>query len=372
VQQNGAPERLFFVKRALFLSATILLGLLQAGAASASDLVYSVYSPYEDHRVRTGIYVSQPDGSGRTRLTRGGRDFGATWSPDRSRIAFVRTRYQEGAPSRSFLMVMRPDGSQKTRISQLDPTSYSSRGFDWSPDSRRLAFARDGDIYVADRSGMNERRLTETVPGEGDPTWSPDNLTIAFTGTTVGADSLGVGTNADIYVVDAAGGAPRQITSDAQDDFQARWSPDGEQLGFLRFQECCVGSETYWSDLFVIDADGTGETQLTNDCTFDEGHEWLPDGSGLVYGAYADDDACGIDYTGSSLRIVRLRDAGVTEVLPEKWAAGGIAMSRRGRWVVFSAGRNDTVDLFRVRLRDGLVRRITQSERKAHDVDPDW
>ncbi|MGH9372063.1 MAG: BamA/TamA family outer membrane protein, partial [Vicinamibacterales bacterium] len=56
------------------------------------------------------------------------------------------------------------------------------------------------------------------------PTWSPDGRAIAFSAMKGGVS--------DLFVVDASGGAPRQLTRDAYADLQPAWSPDGRTIAF--------------------------------------------------------------------------------------------------------------------------------------------
>jgi Tol biopolymer transport system component len=102
-----------------------------------------------------------------TRVTRDdANDDIATWSPDGSRIAFQSVRGEN-----YDIEVMRPDGSQRTRLS----TSPAYDGqFSWSPDSKRLAFisGRDGfdGVYVVRVDGGETTRLTTRA--SLNPAWS--------------------------------------------------------------------------------------------------------------------------------------------------------------------------------------------------------
>jgi TolB protein len=105
----------------------------------------------------------------------------------------------------------------------------------WSPDGDRIAFTRafsidTSDVYVVDADGSNLRRLTRRSrrsPGSNSPAWSPDGSVIAFVRWPDQHNDLYTG--AEIYLVDAAGGRPRRVTSsppDSPGDFGPAWSPD--------------------------------------------------------------------------------------------------------------------------------------------------
>ena len=377
MQQNAQPRRLSPVKRLLVLPAALLACLLVAGPASASVIAYSVYSPHREHNVRTGIYTSNPNGSGRARLTRGKNDFQAQWSPNKSHIAFIRTRFDQQVPNtlssvETTLFSMRADGSRKTILWR---GSGPVAGFDWAPDSDRLVYSRDGDLYVIDRRAMSEQKLTEAPSGGAEPDWSPDGTRIAYTGRTVSGDPLAPARNEDIYVIDAEGGEPVQVTTDTDYDFAARWSPDGSRIAFVSTRGHCCSSESYGSDIYVIDSDGTDEQRLTDDCTYKTSQQWTPDGSRIVYQSSPDDDACSFAPAESPLNVIDLGTGADRDLLPKRWGtAEEIDLSPDGRWLAFSGADpdRDIGGLFQVRLRDGLLRPIAKNKGKAVNADPDW
>ncbi len=111
------------------------------------------------------------DGTDVTRLTAntaGADDISPAWSPDGSRIAFTAIRSGD-APS---IYVMNPDGSNRVRL--------TTSGYDyipaWSPDGTKIAFDRGTDVYVMNADGSNLRAVTTggQVSWYG-VAWSPDS-----------------------------------------------------------------------------------------------------------------------------------------------------------------------------------------------------
>lgn len=111
----------------------------------------------------------------------------------------------------------------------------------WSPDGHHLAFVRDGEIYIIDREGDNERFLT----AGRFPDWSPDGTQIAFHDPSDGDN--------DIFVINADGSERRKLTENDQHDEFPRWTGDGERIVYAHSP---VGhGEIHWIDV----ATGTDE-----------------------------------------------------------------------------------------------------------------
>src|SRR5215218_9078320 len=115
-------------------------------------------------------------------------------------------------------------------------------------------FACD-DLWVMDADGTNQTNLTNTPDiNEGQPAWSPDGTKIAFTGPGTPNED-GSGGLGDVYVMDADGTNRTNLT-DTPDflEYRPSWAPSGAQLTFVREVPGEIISEQ--QDIFVIDADG--------------------------------------------------------------------------------------------------------------------
>lgn len=107
-----------------------------------------------------------------------------------------------------------------------------------------------------------------------DPQVSPDGKLIAFVVTEM--DKKKNSSNSDIWIVPAAGGEPRKLTSSPKADFNPRWSPEGKRIAFISNRG---GSPQIWT----IDLQGGEANQLTDISTGAGNVIWSPTGNHLAF-----------------------------------------------------------------------------------------
>jgi len=206
------------------------------------------------------IFVMNADGSRQRNLT-GTRSSSESpaWSPDGTRIAFVRPVYSRGGSSGFGIFVMNADGSRQRVLARNasvfgDPT--------WSPNGKQIAFAGiDLTIHVMNSDGSGQRRLTDTQADSESPAWSPVASRIAFTSSFGDA-------NYAIYTMNPGGIAKRRLTHDNAGD--PAWAPSGTKIAFASFRD----GDTY--EVYVMNADGSGQTRLTHNSAADSDPSWQP------------------------------------------------------------------------------------------------
>ena len=144
---------------------------------------------------------------------------------------------------------------------------------------------RDGnpEIYVMDTDGGNLRRLTNHPGWDFSPSWSPDGKRIAFVSQRDGhADRVPGWHTSEIYVMDADGGNQLNLTNNPHDDRSPSWSPDGKRIVFESDRD---NDRNHNIEIYVMNADGSNQQRLTNNLTEDTDPAWSPDGERIAFSA---------------------------------------------------------------------------------------
>jgi Tol biopolymer transport system component len=244
------------------------------------------------------IFTSKLDGSSlKQRTNAEGSSTQPKWSPDGTKIAFSSDR--DGHDSEIYVKDITTgkvsqltdnfeivdDWGNVRPLSDLDPA--------WSPDGSKIAFVRvawdeEGGwfcpaIWVMDSDGSDVKQLTRCRDYEGAsqfrPEWSPDGSKIAFLRNLCPDE----GCLPDIWVMKPDGSEQRNLTNSSENEREFDWKPNGKKIVYSRrviYDPCC---EVPRGNIFKMNADGSQKDRLTFSSTDESSPVWSPNGRKIIF-----------------------------------------------------------------------------------------
>jgi Tol biopolymer transport system component len=157
------------------------------------------------------------------------------------------------------------DGSKPHRVAR----SRGSHAPQWSP-TGKVAYFSTGQIWLVNPDGSGRRRAIRdgTKSESAGVQWSPDRRLIAFVGLDVAEGDTEI-----LLASASAGRTMRRLTKNKPQDTAPSWSPDGKALAFLRYRD---GDDPDSYDVHLINADGSGERNLTKSAADESSPVWAP------------------------------------------------------------------------------------------------
>ncbi len=299
----------------------------------------------------TNVWLVDLDGGDPRRLTAGPkRDRSPRWSPDGTRLAFVSEREGDKRPQ---LYVLRLDGGDPIRLTTLrdgvaDPI--------WAPDAKRIAFTS--------RVGGYEEPEDETERKKSKPARVIVDLKYKFNGEGFVYDR-----RRHVFVVDAEGGEPRQVTGGDFVNTAPTWAPDGRSIAFVSARHPDRDYENA-SDLFLVRADGGEPRQLTRTIGPVANPSFAPDGRQIAF-------TC-VPYKnrpGSNEHVFVIPLDGEPRALAVGWdvsVSNGLGTPRwlpDGDAVLVGADERGAVPLYRVGLDGGVPTSVVSGARQVQAFD---
>lgn len=189
------------------------------------------------------------------------------WAPDGSRVVFT-SYFRSGAPD--IFAADAATGRRETIVS-LRGTNNGAR---FSPNGQQIVMTLSGsgspEIYVANAQGKQISARTRSDTAKSSPCWSPDGSQIVFA----------MEPGPQLYVISAAGGAPRRLNVGYSYAAEPDWSRTNRNL-----IACTVRVSGGKFQIAVHDL-STGQTKVVSNAAFDAIEPtWLADGRHLVYTA---------------------------------------------------------------------------------------
>jgi Tol biopolymer transport system component len=277
--------------------ATVALTVAVAATGSSASRAQNGQIAWKSFALVDGtwsIYVANPDGSNRRRLTHPGagvHDDLPDWSPDGSHILFDRNfQPLSNVPTvADEVMRVDADGGGLRQIGTCMGNCVANDDPQYSPDGHQVVYTQvlrvKGTsslalgVWLMDSDGRHPHQISPAIAGKSEdhePAWSPDGRHVVFTRLN---DSAAPTNKQSLFIIASTGGKARQLTPWSLNAGGANWSPDGARILFQSYRDCPC-SQT--SQVYTVAVNGSGLTRLTSVGRNIEPN-WAPDGKKIIY-----------------------------------------------------------------------------------------
>jgi Tol biopolymer transport system component len=258
------------------------------------------------------------------------------------------------------IFVMGPDGSYQHPLTANDRTDFDPA---WSADGGRLAYSSSGadaDVWVINADGTGEHDVSNDPTGPDiQPAWAPDGSRIAFVKQNFNGTSA-------IWVMNADGSSQQQLTDAGTINVRPNWAPDGSRIAF-------ASSRAGNFEIYTIAPDGSNPRRLTFTATQQEDNpNWAPDGRRLAYDGCVSASYPCPGSPNNEIFTMRADGSGRRRLTNDPSIDANPAWSPDGLEIVFRSDRSpDGTELWKMNADGSGVVQLTLGPYQG-GVDPDW
>lgn len=243
----------------------------------------------------------------------------------------------------------------------------------WSPDGSQMLFQstrdRDSEIYLWDSAAATVTQLTRNKVLDTYASWSPPladgKMRIVY--------QRKAKNNMDLWIMNADGTGQKSLFGTRKDDVQAAWSPQGDQIAFASAAD--GDSDIYLLDVAlndgVVSAAGPPRNVTNHSPGADYSPDWSPTGTELVF--VREPGALAEGLGNSSLWRMNVDGTGETFVIDHQLIDKQPDWSPDGTTIAFASGTDATDatwDIWTVDVNGGSLARITDDD--FGDFQPEW
>lgn len=214
---------------------------------------------------------------------------------------------------------------------------------------------RNPEVFSINPDGTGETVLTDHPARDGDPSFSPDGTKIAFESFRSGGS--------EVWVMNADGTGLTQLTfNGVPEDRGTSWSPDGSRIAY-HTTEFLAGAGHSSFEIMTMNADGTDKVRLTNNLFQDSLPSWSPDGTQIAFNSFRDGD--------HEIYVMDVDGTNQTRLTFSPGEDAHPMWSPDGTQIAFHSRRTGTLDIFVMDADGSNVRRLTHTD-DAHEFFPVW
>lgn len=251
------------------------------------------------------------------------------WSKDGTKVL-----YQSNKTGKWQIYIMDKEGKNQKRVTN---DKYNNNFPDWSPNNKQIAFVSDRegneDIYVMNMDGSSLINLSNNPSRDIHPYFSPDGNKILFNSSRDDDESF------EIYQINVDGSGLKRLTNTKEVETCARLSPDGTKIICLR------GTPGGNDEICVMNSDGTNAIDLTKSESNEGWPVWTPDGKKIIFSStwYGNFSLFSMNADGSNIERITIPK-------PPYYDARA-SVSTDGKEILFNRQAEGTIGIFILELK---------------------